>query len=323
MKKKKVIVTSAGAGPGIAVIKALKAQKEISLEIIAMDMDITAAGLYLADSYVICPSVKDSNFINFMLDYCKREEIDFIIPVFDEETPTFALNKELFKKQVDVAILICDYEVINICNDKKETYNFCIKNNILTPRIYRKEDTMAFPILKKPRYGIGSKGIIKINTKKELEANLPLEDGSFFQEYIDGVEYTIDSISDLDGNCLSSVPRERTVVKAGQSVKGRTTKDPELIEYGKKLAEVFKIKGPSCSQCKVNNGRIYFIEMNPRYGTGVSLSIGAGLNIPLLHLKLALGQTIREEELKFKDNYIMTRYWSEIFIDGNNIEITT
>ena len=37
------------------------------------------------------------------------------------------------------------------------------------------------------------------------------------------------------------------------------------------------------------DGRCYFIEVNPKFAAAMGLTIGAGLNIPLLYVKLALG----------------------------------
>ena len=57
--------------------------------------------------------------------------------------------------------------------------------------------------------------------------------------------------------------------------------------------------------------------MNPRYGTGISLSVGAGINMPLLHLKLGLDKKIEDDELVFEDGCTMLRSWEEIFINEN------
>ena len=43
------------------------------------------------------------------------------------------------------------------------------------------------------------------------------------QEYLPGKEYTVDVLSDLDGNSLLAIPRERIEVKAGISSKGKIT----------------------------------------------------------------------------------------------------
>ncbi len=324
MKKIKVIITSAGSGPGIAVIKALKTQTEIPLEIIAMDMDILSAGLYLSDHYAVSPSVDDDSFIDFMINYCLDFQIDFIIPILDIETMIFAKNRNKFKNICHAEVLVNDYNVISKSNDKRNSHQHCLENNILVPKVYDTEDVIshhtAFPLILKPVSGVGSTGITLVHSERQLASLLPLDKGFLLQEFIEGREYTIDSISDLDGRCLAALPRERLVVKAGQSVKGRTVSTPELLDYGHRIAESFKLKGPGCSQCKVRDGQIYFIEMNSRYGTGVSLSIGAGLNIPLLHLKLSLNMPIGKGELTFKNGLIMIRFWNEIFLDGNEID---
>jgi len=324
VERVRILITSAGAGPGVAVIKALMRQTELAVHVIAADMDKTAAGLYLADEYVIVPPVtQEGEFYEFIVGHCRENEVDFVIPIFDLETPFFSKHREELEEQTGAKILVCDHEVIEISNDKIKSHEHCIKNGIKVPKIYTDDEIaqgeFAFPLIRKPRYGIGTKGVVKISSEKELQVILPLDKDDFLQRFIGGKEYTIDSISDFSGRCLAALPRLRKVVKAGQTVKGVTTRDERLIEYGKRVADVFGIKGAGCSQCVVAGDEIYFIEMNPRYGTGISLSIGAGLNIPLLHLKLALGMEISAGELEFKDNWVMTRYWEEIFLDGSEI----
>lgn len=319
---KNILITSAGAGPAVAVIKALKAQKEIKLKVISVDMDSFAAGLYLSDNHYLVPFAKEPDFIDRILEICKKEDINIIIPIFDTETIVFANNIECFKS-LDIKVLVNEAEVVRICNDKLITYKFCLENQILVPEVYTQEqlnnEQVEFPIVLKPRMGVGTKGIRRIENMQELSLNLPLKDDYLAQKYIEGIEYTIDSISDEKTEVLAVVPRERMVVKDGQTVKGRTTKDERLINYGREITRKFRIKWVGCSQCKITkDSKIFFIEMNPRYGTGVSLSIGAGVNIPLIQIKLALGIGIRQEELEFLDNFYMIRYWEEIFKKGDS-----
>ena len=227
-------------------------------------------------------------------------------------------------EKIGVKVLVNNPEVVRTANDKLKTHDFCLKNGIVVPRIYShqevEEGNVVFPIIIKPIMGIGTKGVEIIEDLRTLKAYLPLKEGYFVQHHVNGIEYTIDTISDQNGRILAAAPRERIVVKSGQSVKGRTTKDKRLIEYGKGISSKFGIKWVACSQCKVTDDRkIFFIEINPRYGTGVSLSIGAGLNIPLLQIKLALGMPIKKEELDFTDNFYMIRYWEEILRNGKDL----
>ncbi len=314
-----VMITSAGAGPAVAVIKALKMQQELDVKICAVDADPLSAGFYLSDSFHSVPLADSVDFLAAVLDICEKEQIDFIIPIFDKETPFFARNRKIFD-ECRTRILVNSLDVVEISNDKLRAYQFCLENGILAPRVYSKEeleeDKVKFPLVVKPRCGIGTKGVFYLRTKSDLNAlNGRIGEDCLVQEYVDGIEYTVDSISDFDGNVLAAVPRQRIVVKAGQSVKAKTVGDEDLVEYGKQIAEKFRIKGPGCSQFKVRNGEKYFIEMNPRYGTGISLTVAAGINMPLIHLKLAMGKEIKQSELEFKKNLVMLRYWEEIFLN--------
>ena len=111
------------------------------------------------------------------------------------------------------------------------------------------------------------------------------------------------------------MPRERIVVKSGQMVKGRIFFKKKLINYAKKVAGAFKINSSACLQCIVNNNKIYFIELNSRFGTGLALTVGSGLNLPLIQIKIFEKYTVNNNIYKsIKKNLYVTRYWSEIFI---------
>ena len=47
-----------------------------------------------------------------------------------------------------------------------------------------------------------------------------------------GEEFSIDVFCDLDGRCLDAIPRTMIESKGGESIKGMTIKDPDLIEFG-------------------------------------------------------------------------------------------
>ena len=61
-------------------------------------------------------------------------------------------------------------------------------------------------------------------------------------------------------------------------------------------------------------GKPLFVEINPRYGTGVSLSIQAGVNFPRLQWLSAFAPgSITPEMLRFRPGVGMIRYWEEIY----------
>ena len=69
------------------------------------------------------------------------------------------------------------------------------------------------------------------------------------QEVCVGEEFSIDVLSDLDGRCLAAIPRSMIESKGGESIKGSTLDDPELVAFGALVAEALPIRGPATIQC--------------------------------------------------------------------------
>ena len=97
------------------------------------------------------------------------------------------------------------------------------------------------------------------------------------QPFIDGREYTIDIFCDWDVRPVSIVPRERLKVRAGEVLKTKIEMDKIMIRESKVLCENFRPCGPMTVQLiRDREGIDRFIEINPRFGGGVPLSMKAG-----------------------------------------------
>lgn len=321
MRTVNVLVTSAGAGPAIAVLKALRQQRQVSVRLIAADMDPTAPGLYLCDQPYIVPQATDATFLPRIRKICDREQIDAVIPIYDSELAVFSRAKGSLES-AGMKVLVNPIDVVERANDKRQAHEHCLALSIPVPRLYSvaeiESGTVTLPLIVKPRQGIGSQGI-QVVWAAEMLARLQLTDQTLVQEYLDGDEYTVDTLSDGHGKCLVAVPRLRMSVKSGQMVKGRVVADPELMRQAYRVVEGFGVTGAACLQVKVRQGIPYFIELNPRYGTGLSLTVGAGANLPLLELKQALNMPIEPAEWQFQDGVTLLRYWEEIILPASGL----
>jgi carbamoyl-phosphate synthase large subunit len=65
-----------------------------------------------------------------------------------------------------------------------------------------------------------------------------------------------------------------------------------------------------------DDGKVKFIEINPRFGGGVPLSIKAGANFPKWILQELLGKKTNIRLDNFKDNLIMLRYDGEVWLEN-------
>ena len=101
--------------------------------------------------------------------------------------------------------------------------------------------------------------------------------------------------------------------KGGESIKGMTIKDPELIEFGRLVAETLPIWGPANVQCfRVADGRLEVTDVNPRFGGGFPLPLAAGSRYPELALALARGERPEPRLGDFREGVMMTRFFSDL-----------
>ena len=290
-------------------------------KVIGVDTGELAPAKHFVDSFYKVPKWDDKEYVNTLLNICKKENVDMLIPLYEKEFILLCENREKFN-EIDTTLILSDKKIIEIFNDKWESYKFFIENNIDTPITYRKPEVkdLNFPLIIKPINGAGSQNVFKVDNKKELNFFIDYIENPIIQEYIDGTEYTIDVLCDLKGNVISIVPRERIEVRAGEVSKGVTVKNKDIIEKTLELCNKLKMYentkpiGPLTIQCIVDsNSNIKFIEVNPRFGGGVPLTFEAGVPYAKYLGKMVEGYNVRPIIGEFKE-MIMLRYDEAIYI---------
>jgi len=316
-----VLITSAGGTSAINVMQALRAQDEIPVRIVAVDMNSTAAGLFLADTGYPVPRADDPAFIPTLLDLCVREAVNVVIPIFSAEIPVFAAYLDEFKGR-GIEMVLPSTHTLRTCNDKLLTYVVFDVSGIPTPRTWHATcqydiGETSYPLIVKPVVGSGSRHTYRADTQEQLAVFLSLVPHPVIQEFIEGPEYTVDFLADWESDLLAAVPRERLRVSGGKAVIARTISDPEMLDWVQKIVKRMKLVGAGNIQCLRGEGGLYFTEVNARFAAGgLPLAIAAGVNIPLMWLKLALGQLVTPVR-KYVVDLVMTRYLTEIFLQPN------
>ena len=310
-----ILVTSSGVMSAVNVIKSLRLQNEYDLNIIAIDMDEYAPGLYLADKKYLCPPVKQSiDYLNFIFEIIQRESIQFVFPCYSGEISLFAKNKKELLK-IGANVLLPNVDTIKLCNDKMKSNSRAKEINIPVPEIFANPTESDLPIFTRLVEGSSSDGALLIENELLLNFYLKENYKRIFQQYIDGVEYTVDTICDYNYDVIKACPRIRISTKSGQTVKGITVNDDKIQQYTKAICKAFKIVGVCNLQFMREGNTYYFIEVNPRYAAGgLMLTTNSGVNLPLLALKIMQGITIDQSELNHNSGLKMTRYWQEIII---------
>lgn len=313
-----VLVTSAGSAPAVAVIQALREQQEIPVRLVAADMDPLSVGFHLSDESVVVPGAVDHGFAEQMIRVCQARNVDVVFPIIDEELQLFAeAAPQFYLNGIDV--VTNGPETVRTARDKWLTYHWCRQHGVRTPQTWLSESgptVRQFPLIVKPRSGRGSVGVSVARTDAELDASRGDRRDVLIQEFVEGPEFTVDLLADREGRVVSAVPRERLVTKAGMCVKGRTVREPRLIELAVAVAESFGLTPRGNLQfCRsLRDGEYYLIEVNPKFGSGLPLTTAAGINMPLLLLKMLRGERVSPMIGQFRSGLVMLRHWTEIFV---------
>ena len=99
--------------------------------------------------------------------------------------------------------------------------------------------------------------------------------------------------------------------KGGESIKGMSIKDEELIAHGARVAETIGIVGPANIQCfREPDGSLPVTDVNLRFGGGFPVPLAAGSRYPELALALARGERPEPQLGDFREGVLMTRFFS-------------
>lgn len=309
-----VLIPGASAPAGINTIKSLRLS-DFRGKILSTDSNNLSAGFYLSDFYEVIPEAEADDYLEVLLNIIDKYSIEVLMPSSGYDIFPFSEYRSKLKKH-GVFPIVSDRKILEICRDKISTFNHLNKEFSLPFTTLNPQEIDTYPIIAKPRYGKGSRDVIQVNDQKELQYVSSKYTSMIYQEYLPGDEYTIDVMSDLDGNPIVSVPRVRLQTKSGISTKGKIILDKYLIEESMEIVRKLKIIGPSCIQMKKDKiGDFKLVEINPRLGGGTIFTTLAGANFPKMIIDLVEGKTLQAPKIS---EVTVLRYFEEIVLDERN-----
>jgi carbamoyl-phosphate synthase large subunit len=288
---------------------------------IASDLDRLAPALYHADHMAFVPRVADPEYLPALAALVADHDVKLVVPVTDIDQSVLARGRDLLEPAL---LLAPPYDVCVTMADKYVAHTFFEEHGIQSPRTWLPGEVPSdarYPLLVKIREGFGSRHIYRAADGAELEFFLqhtPVE--SMVQELCLGEEFSIDVFCDLEGRCLNAIARTMIQSKGGESIKGMSILDRDLIEHARRVAETIGIVGPACIQCfREPDGSLPVTDVNPRFGGAFPLPLAAGSRYPELALSLANGERPEPTVGEYRAGVSMTRFYSEVCLvdDGN------
>ena len=281
--------------------------------------------LQLCDKRFLVKPTTHPSYIKELLSIIETNNVKLLIPTVDLDLRRLAQNKPKFTA-LGCRVLVSQTDVIDICQDKRKTYKFLCTNNFDTPAtmsirtaLKSSQSETLFPLFVKPWDGFASKANAIAHNRDELSFYAKRISNAICQELVQGAEYTCDVYVDFAGKVRCVVPRRRIEVRAGEVSKGQIVKHTHMMAEALRLVDNLGA-GPGVITLQLfltSDDKVTFIEINPRFGGGAPLSIKAGANFPKWILQELSGQKPRIRPDGFKDNLIMLRYDSEVWLDGS------
>ncbi len=314
------------AGTRNKVVQYFKKEVGETGKIVATDCSNLAPAVYDADKFYLVPRITAPEYLDTILEICKKEKIDGVFSLIDPELSMLAEEKDKFLA-IGTTPIISPYDLVETCFDKYKMYQMLQEMNIPTGKCYvEKEDfyqavekgEIAYPVFVKPVKGSASININKVNSKEEVDLLFHLYDDLMIQEYMDGQEYGADVYIDMiSGRCTSIFIKKKIKMRAGETDKSVSVKDEKLFSMLQDFVERCGFRGMIDIDIFDINGTYYISEVNPRFGGGYPHAYACGVDMPAQVLKNLQGQENGNTIGEYKENICMMKY-NEISIKDMN-----
>ena len=314
-----VLVSASGAPGTAALLGALRENGERGVRLVGTDMSERSIGRHLCDSFHLVPPGSDAGFADAMLDVCRREGVDAVLPQSSFDLLGLAEAKDRF----GIPVLVSSPDAIRRSNDKAESYALLQEIGVKGPdwrrvrgaaAVARAAGELGYPgrdVCMKPIFSSGSRGFRVLSASadrqeqlltnrpgvpgamqlEELVELLPADGGPelLVMELATGKERTVDGIASR-GRIVLGHPKTREAMRAGLAMYFEALDDPGLMDVAARIVGELALDHFFNIQLVGD----YVIEINPRISTVVYQE---DLNLPYLGVKHALGE-ISEEELR-------------------------
>ena len=94
--KKSILVTCAGGYVYPEIIENLRGHDDYEFRIVGCDSSALSVGFSFCDGSYIVPNGDNEGYVGEILRICRKEEINYVLPLSDEETFAVSREKEMF-----------------------------------------------------------------------------------------------------------------------------------------------------------------------------------------------------------------------------------
>jgi carbamoyl-phosphate synthase large subunit len=285
--------------------------------VIAADPNPLAPAQYAAHVRRAVPRIDDPGYVPALAELCAEHGVGAVIPLTDLDIEVLAQARAAG----ELPAFVPDPEIARATYDKYETHLLLERLGLPSPPTSLPGEPVAsYPVMVKPRRGSGARSIHLARDAREAAFFVGyVDEPAMVQRWMDGPEFSVDCLSDLDGRCLNAIPRTMLESRGGESIKGTALADPELVELGRRVVEALGVRGPCTVQAfRDREIGLGITDVNTRFGGAFPAPMYAALpgrTYPELIVRMARGEPIEPHVGSFRAGLTFTRYFWQLELD--------
>lgn len=283
----RVLVTCGGGFQGLGVLRALHLA---GVETYVCDVYRDNPARYTAHHYLVCPPLSTGDiYAAFLLETCRRERIDCVIPATALDLTLLSrIGSSLRAEGTTVAV--CPQPLLDRLLDKHGTMSFLASHDLpIQPAIDPRLHDFSFPLIGKPLGGWGGRGIETLTVPADLQrlqAHTNLATYVWTRRLDRFTEFSADFAIGRHQSVSPIVVRLRLRTSGGFAVVSESAGDAEVTAlFGQTARALAAASGFGLFNVQVirpdGAGTAPFIsDVNPRIGTSATHGLGEGINLP-------------------------------------------
>lgn len=347
-----ILHSACGSPSAPGGVNAVKKNGERRIRVVGVDMSADPSIQYYVDAFYQVPAASDPQYIDIILDICKKEKVDIYFPNISLEVERAVARRDEFS-EIGTIISASNMKSVEIANNKLHTYQTLEKAGIPVPKYYGVHSIEDFiegckymgypdkPVCIKIVNGSGSRGVRIIDAKKSrydifahekpnsfytsyedmlaILKSAPKLDELMLLEYLHGPEFTVDLLADK-GKVLYEVGRENVVSLMSIAQESVIKYDEHAYQVAKDVVKLLEMDGNVGFDFMRNDeGLAVLTDINPRVTATVSVIAASGVNLRYLRIKQLLGEPLPKCEPVYGTR--LKRRYGEIYTapDGSQI----
>lgn len=313
------------------------------IHVVGINCEDTALLRKDVDAGYVVPRITEDDYIPTVIEICKKEHVDVILPFITAELPIMAANKDVFEKE-GIKVSVSDLDSLDKAGDKValgRMYPDLMPRQALVNTgagCYQFAALVGYPqkaICCKLPDRCGGLGFAVVDERKGRDMTLfnkfglnryitmsmlvdlveHAEDEVILQEYEEGTDYSMCGLAD-HGKLLFGLGFEASLMAFGSAMFANIRQNDEAYLISEQIVHDTGLDGNFCCDFILKpDGSVKLLEVNPRLSATLPFIAKAGLNLPYLRVIQLLGRDVANRTFDINYGLRMSKnYESEYFV---------